>query len=121
MVNKLDSYRWKNRLFLIFAGSIADENFRAQTAILTKNWEGCLDRDLVVFPMLKEGKIDFGEKIDDNEQKELREKYRVTPEKFKVMLIGKDGGDKMSSDTPISAAKLFSVIDTMPMRQAEMR
>jgi hypothetical protein len=35
--------------------------------------------------------------------------------------IGKDGGDKLTSASPLDAARLFATIDAMPMRREEMR
>ncbi len=40
---------------------------------------------------------------------------------FQVLLIGKDGGIKMRSATPVAAEDILSLIDSMPMRQQEMR
>ncbi len=40
---------------------------------------------------------------------------------FQVLLIGKDGGVKMRSATPVAAERILSLIDSMPMRQQEMR
>ncbi len=35
-------------------------------------------------------------------------------------LVGKDGGVKLMSASPIAAATLFATIDAMPMRRREM-
>ncbi len=40
---------------------------------------------------------------------------------FKVVLYGKDGLKKLESKTPVSQKDLNSLIDSMPMRQSEMR
>ena len=60
--------------------------------------------------------------LDESEKlvKKLQ-KYKVKKEAFVLILIGKDGGEKMRKEQPIQAATLFSTIDAMPMRQAEMR
>jgi hypothetical protein len=51
-----------------------------------------------------------------------RPELGVKPEAaFEVLLVGKDGGVKLSSLTPVPAADLTALIDTMPMRQSEMR
>ena len=39
----------------------------------------------------------------------------------RVVLVGKDGGIKLSSRQAVSAGRLFGLIDSMPMRQDEMR
>ncbi len=40
---------------------------------------------------------------------------------FEVLLIGKDGGVKLRRDKPVAAFEITALIDTMPMRQDEMR
>ena len=42
-------------------------------------------------------------------------------ENFGVVLIGKDGGVKLESSVPVKTAKLFDLIDSMPMRIHEMK
>ncbi len=51
----------------------------------------------------------------------IRSLYRASEGAFRVLLIGKDGGIKMDSPQPISAADLTAEIDRMPMRRDEMR
>jgi hypothetical protein len=40
---------------------------------------------------------------------------------FEVLLVGKDGGVKLRRDKPVAASEITALIDTMPMRQDEMR
>ena len=40
---------------------------------------------------------------------------------FTFILVGKDGGEKMRTDTVVSTAQLFAIIDAMPMRKNEMK
>ncbi len=40
---------------------------------------------------------------------------------FELLLVGKDGGVKLRRDKPVAASELTALIDTMPMRQSEMR
>jgi hypothetical protein len=51
----------------------------------------------------------------------LRERYSVGRRQFRALLVGKDGGVKLSSGRAISANRLFGLIDSMPMRRKEMR
>lgn len=51
----------------------------------------------------------------------LRRRFGIGAGQFRVILVGKDGGVKLSSDAPVSAATLFSLIDSMPMRRDELR
>lgn len=40
---------------------------------------------------------------------------------FRVLLIGLDGGKKLDQTKMLSVKKLFNIIDSMPMRQAEIQ
>ncbi len=40
---------------------------------------------------------------------------------FAVVLIGKDGGVKLTTIQPVAPADLFSTVDKMPMRQQEIK
>jgi hypothetical protein len=54
------------------------------------------------------------------EQEALRKRFQIAPNTFAVLLIGKDGGEKMRSDRPVPWETLQATIDAMPMRQTEM-
>ena len=47
-------------------------------------------------------------------------KYNVSKTKFTVLLVGKDGTEKYRTNSILQMNKLFSIIDAMPMRKAEM-
>lgn len=40
---------------------------------------------------------------------------------FELRLVGKDGAVKQRFDTPVDAETLFEIVDSMPMRQDEMK
>lgn len=47
-------------------------------------------------------------------------KYCINPDQFTVLLIGKDNTEKFRSNSVLPSEQLFRIIDTMPMRKAEM-
>ena len=51
----------------------------------------------------------------------LAKKYNVNKGELTLILIGRDGGEKYRSHTPVSTQTLFDIIDSMPMRQSEIR
>ncbi|MEO1710911.1 MAG: DUF4174 domain-containing protein, partial [Pseudomonadota bacterium] len=51
----------------------------------------------------------------------LRRRYGVAAGSFRAILVGKDGGVKLSTGSPLSTGRLFGTIDAMPMRRQEMR
>ncbi|WP_263384623.1 DUF4174 domain-containing protein [Granulicella arctica] len=58
---------------------------------------------------------------EDSEQAALRRRFKVAPKDFVVILVGKDGGEKLRSTRPIPFDKLRDTIDSMPMRQQEAK
>ncbi len=52
----------------------------------------------------------------------LCKKYKVDAHTdFTVILVGKDGSEKLRSQNLLTTEKLFALIDSMPMRRGEMR
>jgi hypothetical protein len=47
--------------------------------------------------------------------------FKINPNLFTLVLVGKDGGRKLSSNTIITSTKLYSLIDQMPMRKQEIK
>ena len=107
----LASYRGKTRLLVVLAASDADPELKAQRQLYTSEKEGNRERDLVIVEAL-DG-TDLG--------RTLRRRFEVQAGEFRAILVGKDGGAKLRSASPISSEKLFAEIDKMPMRQDETR
>jgi hypothetical protein len=81
-----------------------------QLAELNKDKTGLQERDIVIHTL----------KTDS--AKAQAKKYNVNANTaFTVILVGKDGGEKLRLDSVLTTAKLFSTIDAMPMRKSEMK
>ncbi|MBC8235233.1 DUF4174 domain-containing protein [bacterium] len=118
----LEDYKWKNRLIFIFAPSRNHPGYQAQKTETEGKIPEIIDRDLVVFEILEDGQSKVGDDILGTEAITfLREKFNVEPGKYTVILVGKDGGEKLRGDENVPLADIFSLIDTMPMRQQEMK
>ena len=102
----LKDYRWKNRVLLIFGDPTTDK-FQAQKTILAGNPEGLEDRDMVI--------------LEPPQTITLAKRYKVDSRNFTVILVGKDGGEKLRQEEPVTLDQLFGLIDQMPMRRREMR
>lgn len=103
---ELESYRWENRVLILF-GTPESPALQEQRAILAKDPEGLSERDLLI--------------LEPPSTESLQNRYRITPEEFTVILVGKDGGEKLRQDHPVTLGELFGLIDQMPMRRREMR
>ena len=83
------------RVLVVSAPSLTDNSFRAQAALLLPAWSGLIERDFVI-------------------------QTRLDAKTFSVVLIGKDGGEKLRRTTPLTTEELFALVDAMPMRRADM-
>lgn len=118
----LTDYRWENRLILLFAPSAGDEAYRQQIAELTEERASLRERDLLVFHLLENGESFTGETpIPATKTNRWREKFGVETGSSTIILLGKDGGEKRRRPMPDSLDEINALIDTMPMRRAEMR
>jgi hypothetical protein len=117
-----EQFKWKNRLLLVFTPDSSHPLCESlQRDISTRKLE-VDDRDLVVFEILGVGtsKRD-GSQLDPHTAASLRKRFDISPKAFSLILVGKDGGVKLRRNDPVNLEEIFRLIDSMPMRQEEMR
>ncbi|PML98128.1 hypothetical protein BCT64_05320 [Vibrio breoganii] len=106
---QLSEMKWQYRILLI-----QDRPDYQQT--LTNASEEMADRHLVWFLVLPNRVVsNLSDSVPEPLQQDIRQRILDKP----VVLIGKDGGIKMREER-LSLPSIFSTIDSMPMRQAEM-
>lgn len=105
----LQVYHWKSRVVVALAPSAADPALRDQRRIFRDFGAEARERDLVLV-----------EATDDTAQGAALRRRFGGGSGFRAVLIGKDGGVKLTSGAPLRRDDLFPVIDAMPMRQEEM-
>ena len=126
----LASLKDQKRVLLIFAPSDRSPDFKHQFDLLSKRATDLQQRDLVLIPVVitveqptdaDTLRVQHPPVASQAQQVDLRHRFHVAPDQFTVVLIGKDGGEKLRQHTPIPIEKLDATIDAMPMRQDEMR
>jgi hypothetical protein len=118
----LKQYQWKNRLLLVFAPTREEPSFKALHDSTVARRADVEDRDLVVFELLESGPSSVdGDPLDPATARQLRNRFGAPPGGFSVVLVGKDGGVKLDRQDRTSLEEIFALIDSMPMRQEEMR
>ncbi|PMO92331.1 hypothetical protein BCS98_10135 [Vibrio breoganii] len=106
---QLSEMKWQYRILLI-----QDRPDYQQT--LTNASAEIADRHLVWFLVSPNQVIsNLADSVPEPLQQDIRQRISDKP----VVLIGKDGGIKMREER-LSLPSIFSTIDSMPMRQAEM-
>lgn len=108
--------KWHRRVLLVSAPSADDAALREQRRIIA-GWkaEGD-DRDLSMVEVVDDIVIGATDTAAS-----LRQRYRLPASGFMAILIGKDGGAKLRSRSPVAAAVLETTIDAMPVRRAGER
>ena len=118
----LESYTWQNRLLLLFTPRSDDPRLQRQNQILDDVESDLVDRDLVVIRLAPDAPVTVDRvPAADASPAGLYRAFGVAQDAFAVLLIGKDGGVKLTHAAPVDAASVFDLIDAMPMRQWEMQ
>ena len=110
----LENYFWKNRVIITFSPSKYNTERSLFLNSIHKNLCEFNSRNIIHIDLL------FNEKNHEIEKfGSFFENLSLSPSEFRLILIGKDGGIKLNS-RKTSLENIFSLIDTMPMRQEEM-
>ena len=117
LMNKLT---WEKRLLLIFAPGAQDPGLQQQEAALTSDRAGLVERDMAVIRALAESGLSIDGVPYDDAATGFYRHFGPERNRFRVVLIGKDGTVKLDRDGSVTTAELFALIDSMPMRRYEM-
>lgn len=114
-------YKTEQRPLLVFAPNANVLQLKRQLDDLALARVGLDERDVALIVVLEQGVSRAGETLlSRDEAAQLRARYGVGAGEFAVRLVGKDGGTKYEGAKPAAAARLFRLIDAMPMRRAEI-
>jgi uncharacterized protein DUF4174 len=116
------------RPLLVFAPALDHAQQKTQFDLLKDHAADLKSRAVLYVPIVPEGhnqpipnsKIPTG-RLSEDDLAATRLRFKVAPEDFLVVLIGKDGGEKLQSTKPVTIEQLKHLIDSMPMRQEEMK
>jgi hypothetical protein len=118
----LTQFQWKNRLLFIFAEDDSHPLYKdLQSQIVAQKAE-VNDRDLIVFEVPAQGPARMNTRsLNQKEADSIRDHFAVPSNSFSLILVGKDGGIKLKRSDQVDLKEVFGLIDSMPMRQREMR
>lgn len=120
--DELGAVRWEYRPLLVFTPDPTDPRLSRQTTMLAEAGAGVAERRLAVYIVEMDRVFTtFGAPAPDAEADTLRRRFRVPDDTFRVVLVGLDGGTKLTVDEPLTMERLFATIDGMPMRRQELR
>ncbi|MGP1992654.1 DUF4174 domain-containing protein [Zobellia laminariae] len=117
----LESYKWKNRILLFVAHDTNDDALNTNLTAFTNGQKKLTDRDLVLFLMSPEKVYDQDRSKLNLNAKLIYKRLELSHDFEGVLLIGKDGGIKLTQAFLLTPEAVFDKIDGMPMWQSEMR
>lgn len=117
-----ESYLWEKRVMVVFSPSDDDPQYKEQLQLYAQMQNTLAERDFVVWFLVANRLV-----VVDGEAKPhlftrpFYEYFKVDESRFGVIILGKDGEEKLRGHTPVDANELAGLVDAMPMRQQEMR
>lgn len=119
----LDAYLWKSRPVVVFAPDRDKPAAAEQLKRLAAARATLAEREMPVFVVTRRqvAPLSGGRAPATLKADELRKAYGVGDDDFAIVLIGKDGGEKLRASEPVDAARLTDLVDDMPMRRREAR
>jgi Domain of unknown function (DUF4174) len=113
------------RPLLVFSPSADDPRLKQQGTMLDADADDMMDRFVMFTPVLPairgfQAPLDTPYVVLSAQQmRTIRQRFQIPANRFAVLLLGEDGSVALRSDQPVEAARLNTLIDTMPMRRVE--
>ena len=116
----LEQYEWEKRVLVVSAPGSDDRDLREQQRAIALTAAEFEDRDMLLATLLDNGGSTVGDRqLSTEEVARTRAQLGIEPGAFALRLIGKDGTVKLSGGAATPMAKIYALIDTMPMRRRE--
>ena len=109
------------RPLLIFAPRPEGAELLTQLRLLDEHADEMKERDVIAIALPASGLGATSARLTNAEAEAARQRFHIRSAEFVVILLGKDGGEKLRSRHPLSTETLKKLIDAMPMRRDEMR
>ena len=116
----LEPYKWEKRILLLKDTHFESDVLQVQLTQLQSSPEKLQNRDLVIFIITDEAVYNISRIKTKLHSLQIVKKYGLADFRG-LLLIGKDGGIKLKESFVVNPESIFNLIDSMPMRQAEMK
>jgi hypothetical protein len=121
----MDNHLWQNRVLVIQSSDIQNEFYINQLSQFIDQEKELADRKMIIYELINNQYrlTDYSKTLLVSEWKSLGLKSMDIrgSDDFKVSLLGLDGEKKLEQNELLKAKELYRIIDSMPMRQSELR
>jgi mRNA degradation ribonuclease J1/J2 len=125
----LEAMRDCYRPLILFAPSAGDVRLTQQLQELSNHVADLRERNILVVINVADHQTVVtsntqtlhATQLGSNEDSKLRDRFKISSDGFVVLLVGKDGGEKLRRQKIVTVETLNRTIDAMPMRQAEQK
>ncbi len=119
-IRSLEQFQWRNRVLVIFADNGNARAARQENQLLADR-DALQERDLVILKIVGGSvRVLFGAGENLDAAAIDGELGNPMVGEFLAFLVGKDGTIKLKVSEPVASAELFAIIDSMPVRAAEV-
>ncbi|TQI69544.1 uncharacterized protein DUF4174 [Gramella sp. Hel_I_59] len=118
----LQQYQWENRIIVVYSNDTELDLVSKQLDLLTEEPKELSERKLILIQVHSNQYKTIFPENSEWVSSYLKDKLKISVKtEFEVFLLGLDGGIKLRQQEIVQTEKLFSLIDGMPMRKAEIR
>lgn len=118
----MEEFLWRNRPLLLFVPHSGFSPAQALERDLARAGADLTERDMRLIRVEgSERAILEADDLPPATAALLRQRYRVPDGTVMLILVGKDGGEKLRGDETTDLQAVFERVDSMPMRRREMR
>ena len=115
-----DAYQWEKRVLVVFSPTRDDVQLKAQMDVILAQAAALEERDFVVWVLVANQSV----MVDGEAKPHLFTRpfyghFGVKESEFMVLMVGKDGGEKLRKTEAVGADELLALVDAMPMRKRE--
>ena len=119
--NPLPTFQWNKRILILVTPNTGNKKYVKQIEMIKNKLLGIKDRDIIVIKIIDQKLLGVSkEQSREGDVLEILNLYNLNGNKFSILLIGKDGDEKVRSINPLSMCIFFDLIDSMPMRKNEI-
>ena len=117
----LSDYQWQNRILLVLTSDTLSPDYHKQMDFIQSDPEGLAERKLIIYKVFPSGYQEGIANMTWTQSPEFYNRFHQSGNSLEVVLIGLDGSVKHQTGTLVPLTKIFSWIDSMPMRMQELR